>query len=270
MPSLIVSSRYTSDSQLLRHTAQQLGWETFRLDGRRLPDWFDPPDNHIALFYTAPHAFDIAGQLSRSLLGCNPEWTVQLPPEFLLRELRQVQLSEALQLAGKSFVKHSVSKAFPAKVYDSTELAAATAKLLPSALVHVGEPVEWSVEYRCFVNDGDIAAMSPYKRHSEIIEDHSSSLGAPESEVDAARHFAETVLTSPDVDFPPAFVLDVGIIESRGWAVVECNESWASGIYACDPHSVLDSLLRSCVPTDRMTAVDRRWDFKRHYSAACS
>jgi len=48
------------------------------------------------LFYTAPHAFEIAAQLSRTLLGCNPDWAVQLPREFLLRKLRQTNLAEAL------------------------------------------------------------------------------------------------------------------------------------------------------------------------------
>lgn len=269
MPSLIVSSRYTTDSQLLRQTARELGWETLRLDGSRIPDWFDPPDEQIALFYTAPQAFDIAAQLSRTLLGCNPDWTVQLPAEFLLRELRQTTLADALTLPGESFIKHSVSKAFPAAIYNSTTLASVTSKILPSALVHVGEPVEWSVEYRCFVIDREIATISPYRRHGKIIEDHSSLLGATQSELDAARQCADTVLKSSAVNCPPAFVLDVGIIDGRGWAVVEFNECWASGIYSCDPNRVLDTLLRACVPSNTMTETERQWDFRKHYFGAC-
>src|SRR4051812_479081 len=98
MPSLIVSSRYTTDSQHLRQAAQELGWETLRLDGQQIPEWFEPPDDQIALFYTAPHAFDLAAQLSRRLLGCPSDWTVRLAPEFLQRELRQCSLAEALDL----------------------------------------------------------------------------------------------------------------------------------------------------------------------------
>lgn len=147
MPTLVLSSRYTSDSQVLRKAAQQLGWETLRLDGERIPDWFDPPDEQIALFYTAPHAFTVAAQLSRTLLGCNSDWTVRLPKKFLQRELRQTTLREALAIPGKAFVKAAVSKAFPAAVYDAVSLAAATEQFLPEALVHMGEPVQWSVEY---------------------------------------------------------------------------------------------------------------------------
>jgi hypothetical protein len=31
----------------------------------------------------------------------------------------------------------------------------------------------------------------------------------------------------------------VGVIASRGWAVVEQNAAWGSGIYGCDPAAVL-------------------------------
>ena len=79
MPSLIVSSSYTTDSQLLRQTARTLGWETLRLDGCRIADWFDPPDDQIALFCTAPDAFNIADQLSRRLH--EPRSVVNVPAQ---------------------------------------------------------------------------------------------------------------------------------------------------------------------------------------------
>lgn len=270
MPSLILSSRYTADSQMLRQAAQQLGWETLRLDAPQIPDWFEPPDSQVALFYTAPHAFEIAAQLTRVLLGCTPDWTVGLPREYLRRELQQMTMAEALLLRGESFVKHAVSKAFPAAIYNAMALAEAAANVPPTALVHVGEPVNWLVEYRCFVRDREIAAISPYKRHGRTIESHDDLLDAPPTEIAAAREFAHMVLHAPGVDSPPAFVLDVGIIDNRGWAVIECNECWASGIYACDPRRLLDVLARACIRTDSMTDRDRRWDFRKHYFAATS
>jgi len=265
MPSLIVSSRYTTDSQLLRQVAQELGWETLRLDGPVIPEWFEPPDDQIALFYTAPHAFDLAAQLSRRLLGCPSDWTVRLPSEFLQRELRQCSLAEALALPGGAFVKHAVSKAFPAGVYHAAQLKEVAAHVPLTALVHVGEVVRWQVEYRCFIREGKVQTLSPYRRHGEIREDHTSSLGAPPQEFAAAAAFAECVMSSPEVTAPPAFVLDIGFIADRGWAVVEFNECWASGIYSCDPKLVLPTLLRACVPPSD----DDRWDFQQHYSSAC-
>lgn len=266
MPSLILSSRYTTDSQILRETARRLGWETLRLDGQRLPDWFDPPDQQIAMFYTAPHAFEIAAQLKRSLTGCPPDWTMTLPSHFLSREIRQTTLSDALTITEPRFVKHSVSKAFPAAVYTSRSLAEATETIQLESLVHVGEPVSFDVEYRCFVYDRSIATICPYLRYGKVIADHDDTLGSTADELKAATAFAKSVLDCDDVDCPPAFVLDVGLISDRGWAVVEFNECWASGIYTCDPERVLETLVRACIPSALMKP---EWDFRTHYFNAC-
>lgn len=265
MPALILSARYTTDSQLLRQAARDQGWETVRIEGASVPDWFEP-GQELALFYTAPHAFDIAEQVSRMLLGCDPAWITRLPEEFLLRRVRLMTLGEALGVGEPQFIKHSVSKAFPAMVYDSASLAEATAKLLPGALVHVVEPVDWEVEYRCFVLEGQVTAISPYRRHDRIREDHVGDMGAPPAEQEAALRFANSVLGSSA--YPAAFVLDVGIISGRGWAVVEVNECWAAGIYSCNPGQVLRTLLRASAHSATATAEDVRWDFKSHYSAA--
>ena len=198
MPSLILSSRYTTDSQTLRETAREMGWETLRLDGTEIPDWFDPPDAKIAMFYTAPHAFEIAAQLDRTLLGCPPDWTPKLPQRFLSRELYQTTLVEALQIDERRFVKHSVSKAFPATVYTADSLREATGRIQPDSLVHVGEPVEFEVEYRCFVLDREIVTISPYLRFGEAVAagEHSMEL---EIECEHATAFAHSVLMSDEV-----------------------------------------------------------------------
>ena len=267
MPALICSSRYTVDSQILRQTAQSLGWETLRLDGDTIPEWFEPPDSKIAFFYTAPHAFEIARQLGRTLLGCNPEWTVDLPKEFLKRELAQMTLREALQIQVARFIKHAVSKAFPASIYDAASLADATEKVHPDSLVHVGEPVQWESEFRCFVSDRKVMAISPYLYNGQFVTDYDAFPTIPQSEIDNVQRFAESVLNHTEVGCPDAFVLDVGTISGRGWAVVECNECWASGIYACDPKYVLETLLAGNMKTGAIES--NQWVFHRHYFAAC-
>ena len=267
MPSLICSSRYTIDSQILRKTAQSLGWETLRLDGSTIPDWFAPPDPDIALFYTPPHAFDIAKQLGRTLVGCNPDWSVKLPSEFLKRELRQTTLQKALLITEPQFVKHAVSKAFPAAVYDAEKLAIETSNIDRESLVHIGEPVNFECEFRCFVSMDGVNTVSPYVYDGQIVSDYESFPSVPESQLDQVRSYAESVLNHPDVSSPPAFTLDVGFIRGRGWAVVECNECWASGIYACDPIRVLETLVSAAVKSDTINSSP--WDFRQHYANAC-
>ena len=87
-------------------------------------------------------------------------------------------------------------------------------------------------------------------------------------ETAAARGFAETVVRAANVECPPAFVLDVGYIKGQGWAVVEANECWASGIYYCDPIKVLGALRQACIPDNPRADAHVKWDFAVHYSAA--
>jgi hypothetical protein len=55
-------------------------------------------------------------------------------------------------------------------------------------------------------------------------------------------------------------VLDVGHIEERGWAVVEANQAYASGIYGeADVNAVLDVCRRSAGPMSNMLERDRRF-----------
>jgi len=67
--------------------------------------------------------------------------------------------------------------------------------------------------------------------------------------------FAQRVLQIKSVQFPPAFVLDVGYIKDQGWAVVEANAAWGSGIYGCDPSMVLKVLKRACLKTIKYPAL---------------
>jgi hypothetical protein len=47
-------------------------------------------------------------------------------------------------------------------------------------------------------------------------------------------------------------VIDIGKIVGRGWAVVEANPAWGSGIYGNDPDEVLNVLAKSCMKRDQL------------------
>jgi ATP-grasp domain, R2K clade family 2 len=57
----------------------------------------------------------------------------------------------------------------------------------------------------------------------------------------AAKAFAQTVCDNTS-GLPASFVIDVGILKTGAWAVIEFNPTWASGIYGCTPDKVLDCL----------------------------
>ena len=133
-------------------------------------------------------------------------------------------------------------KSFTAQVY----LSGAD---LPDAFdddmaVLIADPVQWESGYRCFCLDGEVMAVSPYLRSGTLAKEQNFQMS--QSEQEDVKSFVTTVLTA-NPDTPRAIVIDVGYIVEKGWAVVEANSAWGSGIYGCDPDSVLDVIRHATI-----------------------
>lgn len=87
--------------------------------------------------------------------------------------------------------------------------------------------------------------MSGYLRFGRLakLDDYA----APDDEFGDAREFAERLLSDHSIEFLRAVALDIGRISGRGWAVVELNAAWGSGIYGCDPAEVLEVLRHATI-----------------------
>lgn len=110
--------------------------------------------------------------------------------------------------------------------------------------VLIAEPVRWESEYRSFCLDGDVKAVSPYLRSGTLAKKQNFQMSQAEQE-DVKRFVADVFAANPDT--PRAIVIDVGQIAGKGWAVVEANSAWGSGIYGCDPDSVLDVIRHATI-----------------------
>jgi hypothetical protein len=121
----------------------------------------------------------------------------------------------------------------------------------------LSEPVEWSVEMRYFVLNGKAVAGSAYIAHGRAVwsgkDGPMPTAGLPVVEGVCA--------TMPD-ELPPAFVIDVGRIDDRGWAVVEFNPVWSAGLLGADARQVLPALLRATRERSTLSAADRQWDLR--------
>lgn len=232
MTTLLLSSRHTEDNQALWRAATQRGWNVERVQGIRVPEI----DDEIVLYVEALFAPTVAKSLGLRLLDLAEDWLVSLPQEYRRREVTVMTLGAARKLASPSFVKPPNDTLFTAKVH-------ATGESLPTdydddMTVLVAEPVEWEVEFRCFALDRTVRTLSPYLRSGELSK--LDGFTASDEEFAEAGTFAELVLSDSRVEVPKAVVVDVGKITGKGWAVVEANGAWGSGIYGCDPDSVLD------------------------------
>lgn len=257
MPILVLPPRYTPDSIALWEAAASAGWCVERLHGWRPPDWLKGQE--VALYGEPLFAAVVADELGLVLLEPPFNWLADLPEGYRSRTVRFATLAQARDCTQPTFIKPADDKCFAAKVYPSGSGLPADGLLPDATPVLMAEPVQWVVEFRCFVLDRKVEALSPYQRYGELAQTSDGRWPASETERQEALNFAVAVLSDTKVLFPPAVVLDVGIIEGRGWAVIEANAAWGSGIYGCDPAAVLRVVQRACVLKCQLSSADRPW-----------
>src|SRR5262249_10339102 len=159
--------RYTSDSRLLRSAAERAGWSVVRLSARAVPNFVRGRD---LVFYGEPAFADVvATSRSIALLQPTPTWLVTVPQGHLKRSVRLATSAEAPRLDRPAFVKAALErKPFPSAVYETgaalRSAAGTAADAVDSLPVVIAEPVEGSLEIRCFVRARSLTSLSPYLR----------------------------------------------------------------------------------------------------------
>ena len=243
MPTLILTPRFSEDAQALWRAAGQLGWDVERLTSWRVPERLRSVSEPV-LYLEALMGPAIAEQLGLTLADPPDDWLPRLPEEYLRRWVYLTTLREAHELAQPAFVKPPNDKSFPASIYHPTELPEGFPDEMP---VLVAEVVTWQKEFRCFVLDRRLRTFSVYLRGGELQQEN--AFACPEDEESDLRAYVEQLLSDQRVDLPRATVIDVGVIDGRGWAVVEQNAAWGAGLYGCDAAEVLEVLRFATAPS---------------------
>jgi hypothetical protein len=121
------------------------------------------------------------------------------------------------------FVKSMQQKLIRAAVYSSADqLRYESCSLPESTALIASEVVNFSSEHRLFVLNGQIVAHSEY---ADNVQE--------EGLLDAATMFLREFPTAS------AFVLDMGFLPGRGWAIVEANPVWGASLRGCPADKVL-------------------------------
>ncbi|WP_437808782.1 ATP-grasp domain-containing protein [Sorangium sp. So ce1078] len=257
VPTLVLSQRYTPDSNALFAAALAAGWDIERLHSFRCPEGLAA---RAPVFYGETILADaIMDDLEIALLEPTADWLPRLPQRHRLRDVRLTTLGDALALREPAFIKPTDEKVFPARVYVDGAAMNPDPHLPLDLPVLVSEPVVFEVEFRFFVLEREVAALSPYIRGGEIARTAAGEWEADSAEVQSASASIRAVLADADVELPPAVVVDVGRMAERGWGVVEANPAWASGLCGCDPARVLPVLQRAAVPRGMVPDADQRW-----------
>jgi hypothetical protein len=264
--SLVLSPRFTPDSIALQNAAIESGWDVIRLRTWRPPDELLGRD--VVPYGEPLFAAVVADVLQLALIEPRLSWVAELPFDLRQREIQFSGLAAARAIDRPAFIKPADDKCFQARVYAMGSELPEIESVGAMSPVLVSDPVVWESEFRCFVLEKRVAAMSIYSRNGDLVDTEDGNWPASPSESRAALNFANLVLQDGRVTFPPAGVIDVGVIKDRGWAVVEANACWGAGIYGCDPPSVLTTLARACVKKAVLTEADRRWVISRSNAIA--
>jgi hypothetical protein len=261
MPTLVLSTWSLPASKALAEAARQAGWRAFAFD--ESPDL--KPRGKIVFYGGTDKAQAIATHFHLALLEPPFDLLAKLPLEFRRRAVECGRFSDLGRLKAPTFVKpaDALNKSFDPGIYASAPDIRTPKGVDADSPVLVAEPVEWSAEYRCFIREGEVAAWSPYISFGRPVwkpfGPGTLAVQAPAS----VLSFCERLFSRSGVAFPPAFVMDVGVIDDRGWAVVEFNPAWCSGVLGADPRRVLAVLERSCQDERRLSTADQRWLLER-------
>jgi len=196
----------------------------------RIGRFWDPPafEPSTVRVYGAD-AFCLVLQQKFGLSLCSPadDLLLAVPSRFLNRHISRRTLGEIQSSDLPAFIKPVTPKQFRGAVYESGEAVAEECRgLLPGTAVFVSEPVTFRTEVRTFVLDKVVLDAAAYEG---ILE----ASGAAEF----VRPLAESM------PIPLSVVVDIGFIESRGWAVIEFNAAWAAGLNGCDAEKVLPAIV---------------------------
>jgi hypothetical protein len=255
---LVLSAWSLPAARPLADTARAAGWAAAALD--------DTPSiaGDVVYYGTTDRALEAADRFRLALLEPPLDLLARLPLEFRRRAVEFARFGDLGRLKQPTFVKpaDALNKAFDAGVYGNARDIRAPRGVDEQTPVLVSEPIEWSAEYRCFVRDGEIAAWSPYLSFGRPTWKPFAPGTRPNPPPAGVRAFCQRLVRS-GVALPPAFVVDVGLIDDRGWAVVEFNPVWCAGLLGADPAQVLGVLKRACRPADQLGDADLQWMVSR-------
>ncbi len=242
---LLLSPRYSNDSRWLGKAADKAGWET-----HRIVDWKIPEDlrqrKDICLY--GEHLFGefLAENLNMKLLEPPDDMLQRLPLNLVQREIRLMKMAEARQEKTPKFIKPPNFKTFKARVYDSGADLPTDPKL-DDEIVLVADVVEWEIEFRFFILNKEIIDYCAYARWGNLNLGNGVFLWpCTDDEADNAINVTKEAIKS--IELPAATGLDVGYIKGKGWAVLEANGAWESGIYGCDASKLLPVMQAATFP----------------------
>jgi len=237
----------------LQMAARELGWEVLPAPyGWRLDEELTAKGLKGVPYGSWTFGEVIAQQMGWELKRNAFDWLAKLPIEYTKRKVEFMTLGEAKKITERKFIKPADDKCFDAKVYEPGTFNPASV-IEDNYPTLVSDPVEFTMEYRCFVELNkfvqrpQVTTWSNYIYH-EHLADPKYWDAVPANAGCLPNEFVNNMLSITHrngLETVPS-VVDVGYIPGKGWAIIETNEAYASGLYGCDPTEALLVMGMAC------------------------
>lgn len=227
---LLIPERADVERDAVASSWERRGGTVVRLDRFWAPPTLDV--ERVRVYGNDTFCLVLQQKLNLDLIAPPDDLIFAVPDTGLRRSLARQTVGGAPTLTYPVFAKPLTPKLFQARVYASPEELAVECEGLPAeTAILTSEIVELVAEARCFVRDGHVLDCSVYEGEAD-----------PEAAAAFAREMAAAV------PGPRAYVLDVGLIPARGWAIVEFNAAWGAGLNGCNPERVLPAIAAASGP----------------------
>ena len=244
----VLSPRYSDDARILGQAARLQGWQVVKLESSDIPEALKHQE--CRLYAEGFLAEFLAENLGLTLVRPDDDCLARLEAEFLKRHVSFHNAVTFERPEQTTFIKPADQKLFAVGVYEPDEPIPGLEQLEPNDPILVSDAVSFKREYRFFVYNLEVQTGSIYLLDGSVPQVEVGYAGEGDDFWLEAYTFAQKVCSETDIELPESFVLDVGLLDSDEWAVVEFNPTWASGIYGCDPYAVLKCLEASQKPSD--------------------
>lgn len=212
----------------------------------------------------------MAEMLGLGLLEPSNRWLAELPLKYLQRKVRAMTHDKLTTVRSRHHIKPANDKVFEAGIFEQGAHVPHRHIDLETPVL-VSEVVAFESEVRCYVLDRKVLTAGIYAgtNADSICND---GLSAPREKLlyESGCEWMTGFLADSVVELPSAVVVDIGFIEGVGWAVVEANQAYCSGVYCggyatmtaspgADPKEVLRVIERSGGLRSKVRPEDRKW-----------
>lgn len=234
---IALSPIYSTDSNLINQATYNSDYQSLRCLKWDVPK--NERSNIVAVYGEDFFTTHVANQCHLKLLNVESDWLATIPEYYLKRHINYLKLKDVS--INNGFIKPVDAKYFKAGIYKERQTINNYDSLDKNQFVYTSSIVEWEFEIRTFVLNNSIETYSTYLKNGQYFIDTT----IPKDEK-GFIDFTNSFLNDSRIHIPKAIVVDFGYIKGLGWAVIEANPVYSSGIYACNPEIVLEVIVKSC------------------------